>query len=132
MHISEASKVKIIGLHERGLGVKNIRKYLVRQNINHSLSGIAYVVKKWETTQQIGRKKGSGTPMSETRKNIKQQVKCLLHPAVSKGMSLRATARSIGNGISYSTVRRIAHHDLKMKVFKMKSVHHLEQGDMNK
>jgi hypothetical protein len=59
MRITKATKIKIIGLHESGLGVRRIKQHLMNRNITQSLCGITNVIKNWINDETIERKKGS-------------------------------------------------------------------------
>lgn len=124
MPLLEATKLKIIGLHEIGCGARKIKtKLQTAYHINHSLSGIQYVINKWENTQTIGRKKGSGPQISARRKQCEHLVRQYLDPENpinptknEKPLSIRRTARLLN--ISRCTVHRIARKDLKLNLFK--------------
>lgn len=131
MRISRESKVRIIGYHMDGLGCKRIRRLLLQRNMNHSLTGISHVINKWRTLNIIERKTGSGSKISQWRIQTRNQVKSLMDPRGNvEGLSIRRTASRLQS--NYSTIRRIARLDLKLKVYKKKSVQKLVQADKEK
>ena len=67
----------IIGLYQTGFGIKRIKQYL-SANVNHSLTGITCIIRKWNNDHRIGRKVGSGRPISAARRQARNDVKRLL------------------------------------------------------
>ena len=56
MRILRSTKLKILGLHETGFGLKKIRQYLAAE--------ISLVIKNYANNNIIERKNGSGKPIS--------------------------------------------------------------------
>jgi hypothetical protein len=125
MRISRETKARIIIYNLDGIGSKRIRQLLLEKNINHSVTGISHVLNKWRTSNTIEQKTGSGSKISQWRIQSRNVVKSLLDPpGNAQGLSIRRTASRLGS--NYSSIRRIAREDLKLKVYKKKSLYQSE------